>query len=178
MGYVVLHLDKSPGNESAMTDHIERKVIHSNVDPERIHLNKELINFPEGVNDRTEAIQHRLKNAGLERQIGKNQVQVIRFMLSGSPEDMERIQKEGKLDEWCRDNIEWLKNTYGVENVVAATLHMDETTPHIHASVVPIVRGERRQKSPKKKKPEQELTEKSKRQYRKKRPEPTAPLRR
>lgn len=26
MGYVVLHLDKSPGNESAMTDHIERNV--------------------------------------------------------------------------------------------------------------------------------------------------------
>ena len=91
MGYVVLHLDKSPGNESAMTDHIERKVIHPNVDSERTHLNKKLIEFPEGVNDRTEAIQHRLKTARLGRQIGKNQVQVIRFMLSGTPEDMKRI---------------------------------------------------------------------------------------
>jgi len=99
MGYVVLHLDKSPGNESAMTDHIERKVIHPNVDATRIHLNKELIDFPEGIKDRTEAIQHRLENAGLGRQIGKNQVQVIRFMLSGTPEDMKRIQDEGKLDE-------------------------------------------------------------------------------
>jgi chaperonin cofactor prefoldin len=170
MGYVVLHLDKSPGNESAMTDHIERKIIHPNVDPERIHLNKKLINFPEGVNDRTEAIQHRLNTAGLRRQIGKNQVQVIRFMLSGSPADMERIQKDGKLDEWCKDNMDWLKKTYGEENVVAATLHMDETTPHIHASVVPIVRGERRQKPPKKKKSEQELKEEPKRKYKKKDP--------
>lgn len=169
MGYAVLHLDKSPGNESAMTDHIERKVIHPNVDPNRVHLNKELIEFPDGVNNRTEAIQHRLKTAGLTRQVGKNQVQVIRFMLSGSPEDMERIQQAGKLDEWCKDNIDWLKKTYGTENVVAATLHMDETTPHIHASVVPIVQGERRQKESKKKK-EQEQTDTPKRKYKKKNP--------
>jgi hypothetical protein len=170
MGYVVLHLDKSPGNESAMTDHIERNVIHSNVDPNRIHLNRELIEFPEGVNNRTEAIQHRLKTAGLTRQIGKNQVQVIRFMLSGSPEDMEQIQNAGKLNDWCKDNIDWLKKTYGEDNVVAATLHMDETTPHIHASVVPIVTGERRQKPSKKKKPGQEQEEAPKPKYKKKDP--------
>jgi len=165
MGYVVLHLDKSPRNESAMTDHIERKVIHPNVDKARTHLNKELVKFPEGINDRTEAIQHRLKTAGLGRQIGKNQVQVIRFMLSGTPEDMKQIQDEGKLDDWCQDNIDWLKKTYGEENVVAATLHLDESTPHIHASVVPIVRGERRKK-PSKKKTEQV----PKKQYKKKDP--------
>jgi len=89
--------------------------------------------------------------------------------LSGSPEDMERIQNESKLDDWCKDNIDWLKKTYGEENVVAATVHMDETTPHIHASVVPIVTGERRQK-PSKKKPEQEQKEKPKRKYKKKDP--------
>ena len=166
MGYVVLHLDKSAGNEAAMTDHIERKVIHPNVDPERVHLNRELVEFPEGVNDRTGAIRHRLENAGLTRQVGKNQVQVIRFMLSGTSEDMKRIENDGKLDDWCRDNMEWLKKTFGAENVVAATLHMDETTPHIHASVVPVVRGERR-----KKKPERETAKgKPKRQYRKKDP--------
>lgn len=171
MGYVVLHLDKSPGNESAMTDHIERKVIHPNVDPERVYLNRELVEFPEGVHDRTEAIRHRLENAGLTRQVGKNQVQVIRFMLSGTSEDMKRIENDGKLDDWCRDNMDWLKETFGAENVVAATLHMDETTPHIHASVVPVVRGERRQKQPGKKKPEQETARgKPKRQYRKKDP--------
>jgi|AGTN01.3.fsa_nt_gi Plasmid recombination enzyme. len=170
MGYAVLHLDKSSGNESAMTDHIERNKIHQNVDPNRIHLNKELIEFPEGVKDRTEAIQHRLETAGLTRQVGKNQVQVIRIMLSGTPEDMKRIQDEGRLDEWCQDNIDWLKKTYGAKNVVAATLHMDETTPHIHASVVPIVQGERRQKDSKKRKQEQEQADKPKRKYRKKDP--------
>lgn len=109
MGYVVLHLDKSPSNESAMTDHIERKEIAPNVDPSRTHLNKELIEFPEGVKNRTEAIKHRIDNAGLSRKVGKNQIKVIRVMLSASTEDMLRIQAEGKLDDWCRDSIEWLK---------------------------------------------------------------------
>lgn len=162
MGYVVLHLDKSPGNESAMTDHIERNVIAPNVDPTRTHLNKELIEFPEGVTNRTEAIQHRLENAGLSRSIGKNQVQVIRFILSGSTEDMLRIQAEGKLDDWCRDSMDWIKKEYGEKNVVAATLHLDEDVPHIHVAVVPIVQGERRKKKSNK---EQEAP---KRQYKKK----------
>jgi uncharacterized protein (UPF0254 family) len=162
MGFVVLHLDKSPGNESAMTSHINRTVIHPNVDPTRTHLNKELIEFPEDVKDRTEAIQHRLDNAGLKRKIGKNQVQVIRVMLTGSHEDIERINAGGKLDDWCNDNLDWLSKTFGKENVVSATLHMDEETPHIHASVVPIVTGERRKKKSNKPEPP------GKKQYRKK----------
>ncbi|MDR1505022.1 MAG: plasmid recombination protein [Prevotella sp.] len=162
MGYVVLHLDKSPRNEAAMTDHIERKVIAPNVDPKRTHLNKELIPSPEGVTNRTEAIKHRIQNAGLSRKIGKNQVQVIRLILSGSTEDMLRIQAEGKLDEWCRDSMDWLKEEYGEKNIVAATLHLDEDAPHIHASVVPIVQGERRQKKSNK------VQEAPKKQYKKK----------
>lgn len=146
MGYVVFHLDKSAGNESAMTDHIERNVIAPNVDPTRTHLNKELIDFPDGVNNRTEAIQHRIENAGLSRQVGKNQVQVIRVILSGSTEDMLRIQADGRLDEWCKDGIDFLKKEFGDKNVVAASLHLDEDAPHIHASIVPIVHGERRKK--------------------------------
>ncbi|WP_321332549.1 MobV family relaxase [uncultured Bacteroides sp.] len=162
MGYVVLHLDKSPRNEAAMTDHIERKVIAPNVDPKRTHLNKELVPFPEGVTNRTEAIKYRIQNAELSRKVGKNQVQVIRLILSGSTEDMLRIQAEGKLDDWCRDSMDWLKKEYREKNIVAATLHLDEDAPHIHASVVPIVQGERRQKKTNK------VQEVPKKQYKKK----------
>lgn len=63
----------------------------------------------------------------------------IRVMLSASPEAMERIQQEGRLDDWCRQSVEWMQETFGKENLVSAVLHMDEKTPHIHATVVPIV---------------------------------------
>ena len=68
----------------------------------------------------------------------------MRFILSSSPEDMARIEQEGLLYEWCDESMDWLRSTFGADNVVAATLHADEDTPHIHATVVPIVTGERR----------------------------------
>ena len=144
MGYVVLHLDKSPDNEVPMTAHIARTKMPPNAMPELTYLNEELVEFPEGVADRTEAINHRLEHAGLTRKIGTNQVRVIRVMLTGTQEDMLRIVQEGCLKAWCADNLEWLRKTFGIENVVSAVLHMDEATPHIHAAVVPIVTGERR----------------------------------
>ena len=65
MGYAVLHLEKAKGADSGMSAHIERTIQPKNVDPNRTHLNHELIQFPEGVRNRTEAIQHRLNSAGL-----------------------------------------------------------------------------------------------------------------
>ena len=142
MGYVVLHIEKAAGTDAAMSGHVERRI--TPVITTLTYLNEELVEFPKGVTNRTEAIQHRLDNAGLERKIGKNQVRALRVMLSGSPEDMKRIRLAGQLDAWAKDSCGWLQKTFGKENVVSAVLHLDEKTPHIHATVVPIVRGERR----------------------------------
>ena len=163
MGYAVLHLEKAKGADSGMSAHIERTIQPKNANPKRTHLNRELIQFPEGVRNRTAAIQHRLNTAGLRRKIGKNQVQAIRIVLTGTHTYMERIEQLGRLDEWCQDNIDWLRKTYGADNVVSAVLHMDEETPHIHATIVPIVQTER-----KKQKKEQAV----KKKYRSKAPAP------
>ena len=144
MGYAVLHLEKAKGADSGMSAHIERTIQPKNADPTRTHLNRELIQFPDGVRNRTAAIQHRLNTAGLKRKIGKNQVQAIRIVLTGTHADMEQIEQTNRLDEWCKDNIDWLRKTYGADNVVSAVLHMDEETPHIHATIVPIVQTERK----------------------------------
>ena len=163
MGYAVLHLEKAKGADSGMSAHIERTIEPKNADPTRTHLNRELIQFPDGVRNRTAAIQHRLDTAGLRRKIGKNQVQAIRIVLTGTHADMEQIEQTGRLDEWCQDNLDWLRKTYGADNVVSAVLHMDEETPHIHATIVPIVQTER-----KKQKKEQAV----KKKYRTKAPAP------
>ena len=144
MGYVVLHIEKAAGTDAAMSGHVERKISPANVITTLTYLNQELIEFPKGVTNRTEAIRHRLDNAGLQRKIGKNQVRALRVVMSGSPEDMKRIRQAGQLDTWAKDSCGWLQKTFGKENVVSAVLHLDEKTPHIHATVVPIVRGERR----------------------------------
>ena len=144
MSYTVLHLEKAKGNDSGMSAHIERTVHPKNADASRSHLNKEMIAYPEGIKNRTSAIQNRLDNANLKRKIGTNQVRAIRIMLSGTHETMKEIEKNKQLDNWCKDNLDWIKETFGEENLVSAVLHMDEKTPHIHATIVPIVTGERR----------------------------------
>ena len=161
MGYISIQINKAKGSaDTGASDHIERKSIPKNADPTRTHLNRELVEFPDGVSDRTEAISHRIRTAGIKRKITPDQVRAIRIVLSGTHEDMMKIQDEGRLDEWCDDNLQWLHRTFGKENTVSAVLHMDEHTPHIHATVVPIVTGERR-------KAKKKQTE-GKRSYRKK----------
>ncbi|MDN0079567.1 MobV family relaxase [Bacteroides gallinaceum] len=161
MGYISIQINKAKGSaDTGASDHIERKTIPKNADPTRTHLNRELVEFPDGVSDRTEAISHRTRTAGIKRKITPNQVRAIRIVLSGTHEDMMKIQDEGRLDEWCDDNLQWLHYTFGKGNTVSAVLHMDEHTPHIHATVVPIVTGERR-------KAKKKQTE-GKRSYRKK----------
>ncbi|GHT35433.1 mobilization protein BmpH [Bacteroidia bacterium] len=144
MGYAVLHLDKASGNDAAMSAHIERTIEPKNADKNRSYLNRELLTFPNEVKNRTEAIRHRIENAGIKRKISHNQVRAIRIMLSGSPEEMKQVAEAGLLDDWCKDNVDWLRKTFGTKNLVSAVLHLDEKTPHIHATVVPIVQGERR----------------------------------
>lgn len=159
MGFVVLHMEKAHGSDSGTTSHIERFIIPKNADPTRTHLNRKLIDYPDGVKDRSAAIQRRLEKAGLTRKIGSNQVRAIRINVSGTHEDMERIEKEGRLDEWCADNMKYFADLFGKENIVAAHLHRDEETPHIHITLVPIVKGERKRRK---------REEQAKKHYRKK----------
>ena len=159
MGFVVLHMEKAHGSDSGTTAHIERFIIPKNADPTRTHLNRKLVAYPDGIKDRSAAIQRRLEEAGLTRKIGNNQVRAIRINVSGTHEDMERIEREGRLDEWCADNMKYFADTFGKENIVAAHLHRDEETPHIHVTLVPIVKGERKRRK---------REEQTKKRYRKK----------
>ncbi len=147
--YAVCHLQRGSGNDSGMSCHIERKdakgkiYVSDNANADRTHLNRELVRFPEGVSNRTEAIQHRIDTAGLRRKVGKNQTKAIRVILTGTHEQMMKIANDGRLNSWIDANLKWLRDTFGNENLVSCVLHMDEKTPHLHATVVPIVTGER-----------------------------------
>ena len=147
--YAVCHLQRGSGNDSGMSCHIERRdargriYVPVNADANRTHLNRELLTFPDGVTNRTEAIRHRIDTAGLRRKVSKNQTKAIRVMLTGTHEQMMKIAKEEKLDKWIDANLKWLRDTFGSENLVSCVLHMDEKTPHLHATVVPVVTGER-----------------------------------
>lgn len=62
-------------------------------------------------------------------------VLAVEFITSFSPES-----PPTDLDQWTRDNVAFFKERYGEENMLQATLHLDETTPHMHFLIAPIVR--------------------------------------
>ena len=148
MSYAVLHIMKASGSCNAIARHIERTTQPDNAHPELRHLNRDdFIKYPDGVVGLGEAIQHRLDNAGLTRKIGKNQVLALHVLMTSDGDALRRLADEGRLDEWAQASVGWAKQTFGEDNVVAAHLHMDEQTPHLHVTVVPIVTAERKKKA-------------------------------
>lgn len=148
MSYAVLHIMKASGSCTAIARHIERSTQPDNAHAELRHLNRDdFIKYPDGVDGLGEAIQHRLDHAGLTRKIGKNQVLALNVLLSSDGDALRRLADEGRLNDWAESSVRWAKDTFGEENVVGAHLHMDEQTPHLHVTVVPIVTTERKKKA-------------------------------
>ena len=106
MGYISIQINKAKGSaDTGASDHIERKTTPKNADPTRTHLNRELVQFPDGVADRTEATSHRIRTAGIRRKITPDQVRAIRIVLSGTHEDMARVQDEQQQAERQLDEV-------------------------------------------------------------------------
>ena len=145
MGYISIQINKAKGSaDTGASDHIERKTTPKNADPTRTHLNRELVQFPDGVADRTEAIKPPHPHGWHQAEDNTRPSTGNPHRAFGHARGHGEGAGRGRLDEWCGDNLQWLHRTFGKENTVSAVLHMDEHAPHIHATVVPIVTGERR----------------------------------
>lgn len=63
----------------------------------------------------------------------------IEYLVTASPEAFKR--HGGLLDDlgggYFTDALAWLRKRHGVENVISSTVHLDESTPHLVAYVVP-----------------------------------------
>ncbi len=87
------------------------------------------------------AINNRIRECGIKTRKGQNLA--LEIVITGSHETMESMTDVVR-EQWIRETLEWVKRHFGEKNIIAAALHMDETTPHIHFIVVPIYYGESR----------------------------------
>lgn len=81
---------------------------------------------------------------------------VANFILGGSREQMHRlafgeqlvnlnhgadnsgITRNGDIEKWAVDTYNFLADKYGEDNIIAFVVHLDETNPHVHATVLPV----------------------------------------
>lgn len=79
------------------------------------------------------------------QKLRRNAVIAVELILSASsdyfrpnaPEEWGKFDQE-RLDAWIPSQLKWLNDTFGADNVVDLTMHLDEATPHLHSVVVPI----------------------------------------
>jgi hypothetical protein len=87
-----------------------------------------------------DTIYYRIGEAGAQER--KNSVMALEYVMSGSS-DFLTAYTPSKYFAIC---IKFLEKKHGKENIVSIAEHYDETNPHMHVIVVPIIRKEVRWK--------------------------------
>ncbi len=130
MAYAIYRTQKlkSFGEIGGSLSHTYRTRPTPNADESRIHLNEHSL---ETYNSCFAAI----KNSIPEKR-RKNAVLCIEHLITASPEwSGWNTEKES---EFFDKSLEFVKQKYGSENVIAHSIHRDETTPHLIVYVLPI----------------------------------------
>ena len=143
MGKVAYHIEKGTGNAGGLGHHIDRtegkEFSYKDADLSRVHLNQnyKLNKFCSMPLEK--AIEERIKEGyKSNRKIRENTIRYTSHILSSDEKSMKEIFSKGQGDEWVKANLAFLSAEYGEKNIVRFSLHMDETTPHLHAIVVPL----------------------------------------
>jgi hypothetical protein len=74
--------------------------------------------------------------------VRKNGVVAVEYLMTASPEFFKVADKQQQKDFFDK-SMEWLKEKHGDENIISATIHRDETTPHLAVFVVPMTQDGR-----------------------------------
>lgn len=140
--YQVVRVEKRKATAiGAMQFHNLRqfKTVAPNIDGEKSEGNVVLIeckDFASAINTRVGVIQLQPQQ---KRKIRKDCPRALEYVISASPEFFESATEEEKSD-YFRKSLEYLKSRHGNENVISAVIHNDESTPHMHVVVVPVIK--------------------------------------
>ena len=140
MSYSVCHLSKfTKGTIKGVEIHNQREKGKSHTNPDidwnKTHLNYDLhnqeqISFTKTVNDR-------IKKLNLTRAVRKDAIVMAGFIVSSDKLFFD-FMSEQQQKQFFEDSYNFLAERYGKENVVSASVHNDEKTPHLHFEFVPV----------------------------------------
>ena len=120
---------KSFGEIGGSLSHNYRTRPTPNADPTRTADNSHSVSKSYLVMD---GIKQRLPD-----KVRSNAVLCLEFLITASPE-WSGWQDQKQEADFFKRSVEWLEKRHGKENVIATSIHRDETTPHLIAYVVPI----------------------------------------
>mgnify|MGYP000281265192 CR=1 FL=1 len=145
MSYAIFRTEKM---QSTVLDKCQRHNQRENrsYSNQDIDLNKSKLNYDlhnsKNINYRDEInkkIKDRYKG---KRTIRKDAVLNIECLITSDTDFFNRIG-EYETERYFREAYEFVKTEFGEENINYATVHMDETTPHMHLGVTPLTKDGR-----------------------------------
>ena len=143
MSYMVCHGMKSKaGDIKNIEKHIERKnkdYKNKDIDKSKTHLNYDLHY------ERYQSYKYRINERIKEeytgtRAIRKDAIFMVNFVISSDQEFFKNLSEE-RQREYFKISYDYLKDYFGEKNVVSAKVHLDETTPHMHFTAIPLIDG-------------------------------------
>lgn len=143
VGYAVVHMMKiKSGAVGGIQSHNNREhepKTNPDVDMSRSEDNYDLI----PCDNYKRSIKEKLSNlVESSRAVRKDAVVVCNFIVTSDNETMDALGAD-RQREFFQDSVKWFSDRYGTDRVLNATVHMDETTPHLHIGVMPITQDGR-----------------------------------
>lgn len=143
VGYAVVHMMKiKSGAVGGIQSHNNREhepKTNPDVDMSRSEDNYDLISC----DNYKRSIKEKLPNlVESSRAVRKDAVVVCNFIVTSDNETMNALGAD-RQREFFQDSVKWFSDRYGADRVLNATVHMDETTPHLHIGVMPITQDGR-----------------------------------
>ena len=140
--YAIMRFMKYKGPEiSRIEAHDERTketyASNPDVDTSRSHLNYHLVE-PQG-HYRMEADKQIIQAQCRTR---SDSVRLVETLITGSPEFFKK-KTDKQIREYFEHAIEFLKQYIRPETIISAVVHMDEKTPHMHVTFVPLTEDNR-----------------------------------
>lgn len=143
VGYAVVHMMKiKSGAVGGIQSHNNREhepKTNPDVDMSCSEDNYDLISC----DNYKRSIKEKLSNlVESSRAVRKDAVVVCNFIVTSDNETMNALGTD-RQREFFQDSVKWFSDRYGADRVLNATVHMDETTPHLHIGVMPITQDGR-----------------------------------
>lgn len=143
VGYAVVHMMKiKSGAVGGIQSHNNREhepKTNPDVDMSRSEDNYDLI----PCDNYKRSIKEKLSNlVESSRAVRKDAVVVCNFIVTSDNKTMDALGAD-RQREFFQDSVKWFSDRYGADRVLNATVHMDETTPHLHIGVMPITQDGR-----------------------------------
>lgn len=137
-------------NARGMTRHTQRRKLKSDkhknkdIDISKTKYNVDFMKKSHNKNKMSahDVIEERLKNEYKgKRNLRKDQVVLREVITQPSPEFFEGMgieEKQEHMKKFVLDAMPWFNDEFGVDNVIGASAHLDETNPHAHFMIMPM----------------------------------------